>query len=99
MIALGLTILAILASLFMAAYIYFPPQFADRYLVSVFNKFSGIFVTVISLLVYFQGRSALPVTQDLRDLFAGFFAVMFEFILLVIFFILRNFWMFRPPKR
>lgn len=97
--AVGLGLLFIIAVMAMVAYLQFPPQYADKRLVSVFNKFSAGLTAVMFILFYLNGRLNLPFSEDLRELMSLIFAVMLELFMLAVFFIIRNFWMFKPPRR
>jgi len=97
--AIGIGLLLIIAAMAFVAYLQFPPQFADKHLVSVFNKFSGGLTVVLCVLFYLNGKMKLPFSEDLKELMAIVFALFLELFLLVIFFIIRNFWMFKPPRR
>ena len=80
-------------------YIKFPPPYATKKLISVFNKMVLAVTLLFCGAFYWNGRLNLPLSDDLREIVALAGAIGIEIVFLTVCFLLRNFWVFKPPKR
>jgi len=92
-------IMIVIGFLILFAYLKILPAYASKKLVSTFNKMTIAVVFLLSILFYFNAELNLPLSEDLRKLVAVAGAIGVEIGLLIICFILRNFWIFKPPRR
>lgn len=81
------------------AYLKFPPSFADKKTVAVFDKMVLGVCAFLCLMGYLNIDTAVGVSPDLRKPAAIALALGIEIIFLPICFILRNFFVFKPPRR
>lgn len=77
----------------------FSPKYANKHQVSVFNKMVLVVVIVFCVIAFVQGQQNLPFSSLITTMVAAFLSLVTEVVLLLLFFLLRNFWIFKPPKR
>ena len=96
-----IVLLAIIGLLVLFAYLKFPPPYANKKLVSVYDMMVLGVCAFICLMWVLNMRSKLIDTPDegwwQPVAIAG--ALGIEIIFLGLFFLARNFWIFRPPSR
>ncbi|MCP4354408.1 MAG: hypothetical protein GY793_02005 [Proteobacteria bacterium] len=80
-------------------FVEFSPKYANKHQVSVFNKTVLAVVTVFCIIAFFQGQQNLPFSTLMNTMVAAFISLATEVVLLFFFLLLRNFWIFKPPKR
>ncbi len=94
-------VMGIVGFLVLLAYINFPPPYAKKKLVSVFDTMVLGVCAFICLMWVLNIRGSLANTADEQYLLplsvAG--AVGIEILFLGVCFLLRNFWVFKPPSR
>ena len=96
--SLAIILLLMISFVAFLAYLKLPPKYGDKKLISIFNKMVLGVVAVICLFVYLNGRINFPFSPMMKEVMAVLAAVGVEIISLVIFFLLRNFWLFKRPK-
>lgn len=93
--------LAVIGFLVLFAYLKLPPSYADKKLVSTYNIMVLIVCFVICLLLFLNIRADWM--GSIRDKWWKPVAIIgvlsFEIVFLGICFLLRNFWVFKPPRR
>jgi len=99
MLTIGIMVVLIMASLAAFAYWSFSPKYVDEKAVAVFNRASMMVVVLLTVLFYLNGKTMLPLSDSLREIMSLIFAFCFELFLLVLLFVVRNFWIFKPPRR
>lgn len=96
-----IAVLSVIALLVLFAYLKFPPRYANEKTVGVFDKMVLAVCGVFCLLWFLNARSTWMGTADDKWWIplgiAG--ALGIEIVFLGICFILRNFWVFKPPRR
>ena len=94
-------LLAIIGFLVLFAYLKFPPPFANKKLVSTFDKMVMAVCAMMCLTWVFYMRGGLIHTssEKLWQPLAVLGALGIEIIFLSLCFVLRNFWVFKPPRR
>jgi len=99
MLAIAIGVIIIMATLALLAYISFSPQYAEPKALAAFNKATIIVIVALTILFYLNGKTLLPLSSDLKEIMSVIFAFLFELVLVTILFVVRNFWLFKPPKR
>jgi len=96
-----ITVLAILGFAMLFAYIQFPPPYADKKLINTFNVMTIGVCAFICLMWALNVRSiwAVGVSEKWWKAIAIAGALGIETLFLGICFVLRNFWVFKPPRR
>ncbi len=94
-------VLAIIGFLVLFAYLKFPPLYVDQKLVRVFNNMVMAVCAVLCLAWFLHIRTDWMGTVNdkwwLPVALIGALAI--EIVFLGVFFLLRNFWIFKPPRR
>ena len=80
-------------------YLNFPPKYADKKLIKTFDKMVLIVTAIVCLSFYFSGKVNLPFSADIKESVAVIATVIIGMIFLFVCFLIRNFWMFKPPRR
>ena len=97
-IVLGLMVIGFLV---LFAYLKLPPRYAEQKLVSTYNKMILIVCFVLCLLLFLNIRADWM--GSIHDKWWKPVAIIgtlaFEIVFLGICFLLRNFWVFKPPRR
>ena len=99
MLAIGIGVIVIMAALALFAYYSFSPRYAEPKALGAFNQASIVIIVFLTALFYINGRMMLPLSDTLREIMSIIFAFCFELVLIAIFFVARNFWIFKPPRR
>lgn len=100
MVSLGVGVILIMAVLAAFAYVSFTPMYANKKALKAFNQATLVVVVVLTGLLYLNGKTLLPVSSDsLREMVSLIFAFLIELFLLVLLFVVRNYWIFKPPRR
>src|SRR6266550_1769404 len=100
---MGLVIvtLAVIGFLVLVVYLAFPPGYADPKLVGTYNMMVLGVCALFSLIWFLNARATWMGTEDDKWWFflaiSGSLAI--EIVFLTLCFLLRNFWIFRPPRR
>ena len=93
--------LAIIGFMVLYVYLKFPPPYAKKRLVSVFNMMvlavCALLCLVLALNIYGQYANTDQEDWGVPLAIAGALGV--EIVFLVLCFIIRNFWIFKPPRR
>lgn len=95
-----LAVLALLGIVVLWAFFNFPPEYANKKQVSVFN-WTCIGMLAMFSLVYalnIQVFVSSPSTVKFRPLFMGGGILCIEVVLLTVCLVIRNFWIFRPRR-
>jgi len=94
-------VLAIIGSLVLFAYLKFPPPYADRKLVGVYDRMVIGVCAFLCLVWFFNARVNWmdPLNDKLWLPIALAGALAIEIGFLGVCFLLRNFWVFKPPRR
>lgn len=96
-----IVVLAIIGFLVLFTYLKSPPPYADRKLVSVYNRMVMAVCALLCLAWFFNARAdwmyAMNEKLWLPIAIAGALAI--EIVFLGVCFLLRNFWIFKPPRR
>ena len=97
-IVLGLAVIGLLV---LFAYLKLPPRYADKKLVNTYNMMVLVVCFGICLLLFLNIRADWM--GSIHDKWwkpvAIIGTISFEIIFLGICFLLRNFWVFKPPRR
>ncbi len=96
---IAILVAIILGIIVLFSFVTFKPKYADEYKVSVFNKMVITVVMLLCTIVFFQGRQSLPFSPGMKTVVAIFVSLGLELFLFGMFFFIRNFWIFKPPKR
>ncbi len=99
MLAVGVGIILIMAGLAALAYLSFNPPYAEKKALTAFNRATMGVVIILTVLFYLNGKIYLPLSDSLREMMSLIFAFLVELFLLVILFVVRNFWLFKAPRR
>ncbi len=96
-----IVVLAVIGFLVLFAYIKFPPEFAKPQLVSVYNKMVLAVCALLCLVTFFNIRASWMGTENEQWWLpvAVIAALGIEIAVLTICFVMRNFWVFKPPRR
>jgi len=94
-------LLAIIGFFVLFAYLKFPPPYANKKMVSTFDMMVMAACAVFCLSGFFYVRGGLIHTSEekLWEPLAILVALGIEIIFLPLCFVLRNFWIFKPPRR
>jgi hypothetical protein len=94
-------LLAIIGFLVLLAYLKFPPSYANKKLVSTFDKMVLAVCTLmcVSWIFYMRGGLINTAEESLWEPLGVLGALGIEIVFLSICFVLRNFWVFKPPRR
>lgn len=94
-------VMAIIGFLVLFAYLKFPPPYADKKLVSTYNAMTMAVCGVLCIAWFFNIRTNWMDTVNdkwwLPVALIG--ALCIETVFLGVFFLIRNFWLFKPPRR
>jgi hypothetical protein len=98
----ALIFLMIIVGFFLVVfYLKFPPLYANKKLVATYDMMVIGVCAFICLIYIFRTHAAIADTRD--DMWwqsvAAFGAVVIEAAFLGLCFLLRNYWVFKPPKR
>jgi len=96
-----IVVLAIIGLLVLFVYLKFPPAYANQKLVSVYNKMVLAVCAILSLVWFLSIRANWMGTDDekwwLPVAILGALAIEIGFLGICL--LLRNFWVFKPPRR
>lgn len=90
--------LAIIGFLVFFAYLKFPPLYAKPKLVSIYNQMVMAVCAFLCLMWFFSARADWMGSKLWMPIAVGG-AIAIEIVFLGICFLLRNFWIFKPPRR
>ena len=96
---LALFLLFGVGAMMLFAYLKLLPAFVDKRLITIFNRMVVAVTFLLAAVFFSYARVSLPLSDDLRTLMALAGAIGIEILSLIIFFLLRNFWIFKPPRR
>lgn len=93
--------LAVIGFLVLFAYIKLPPSYADQRLVTIYNRMVLTVCSVLCLIFFLSIRAEWmgSINDKWWKPVAIIGTISFEIVFLGICFILRNFWVFKPPRR
>jgi amino acid transporter len=94
-------LLAILGFMVLFAYLKFPPPYANKKMVSTFDMMVLAVCTLlcVSWIFYMRGALINTTAERLWQPLAVVGALGIEIVFLGLCFVLRNFWVFKPPRR
>ncbi|MFH1157851.1 MAG: hypothetical protein V1721_03070 [Pseudomonadota bacterium] len=93
--------LAVIGFLVLFAYLKIPPRYADQRLVSVYNAMvlTVCFVLCLVFFLYIRANWMGSLDDKWWKPVAIMGSLAIEIVFLGICFLLRNFWVFKPPRR
>lgn len=96
-----IVVMGIIGALVLVAYLQFPPAFANKKLVSVFDKMVLAVCALLCLAWFWNIRTTWMGTSNDKwwQPVALFGSLAIETTFLGVCFLLRNFWIFKPPRR
>ena len=94
-------LMGIIGFLVLFAYLKFPPSYANKKFVSTYDAMVMTVCAIMCLTWIFYMRGGLINTaeQNLWAPLAVLGALAIEIVFLSLCFVLRNFWIFKPPRR
>lgn len=98
MIAFAMTFILLVGIAVAIAFLQMPPKYADKQTLSAFNNVVLGVVLLVCLVLYIHGRQNFPFSDELRNAMALIISVGVEIVLLLVLFLLRNFWIFRVRR-